>query len=116
MCISCDVTEKSSEQSSGSSDRNKNDSDLSYPSPSVSQKDAQYTHFALFNQNKTDSPGISNSSNTRDHAEEFETFVLAPTPAQLGKAPLQRRQSMGKLNFSFIKSSLSVTFTGICNF
>jgi len=28
-------------------------------------------------------------------AEENQTFVLAPTPAQLGRAPLQRRQSMG---------------------
>jgi len=26
---------------------------------------------------------------------EEKPFVLAPTPAQLGKAPLQRRQSMG---------------------
>lgn len=28
--------------------------------------------------------------------EERQTFILAPTPAQLGKAPLQRRQSMGE--------------------
>lgn len=28
-------------------------------------------------------------------AEENQTFVLAPTPAQLGRAPLQRRQSLG---------------------
>jgi hypothetical protein len=28
-------------------------------------------------------------------AEENQTFILAPTPAQLGRAPLQRRQSMG---------------------
>lgn len=28
-------------------------------------------------------------------------FKLAPTPAQLGKAPLQRRQSMGKI-FSYL--------------
>lgn len=27
---------------------------------------------------------------------ESKTFVLAPTPAQLGKAPLQRRQNRGK--------------------
>lgn len=29
-------------------------------------------------------------------AEPDKQFKLAPTPAQLGKAPLQRRQSMGK--------------------
>lgn len=29
---------------------------------------------------------------------ENKAFVLAPTPAQLGKAPLQRRQNMGKNN------------------
>lgn len=29
--------------------------------------------------------------------QEDKEFKLAPTPAQLGKAPLQRRQSMGKL-------------------
>lgn len=28
--------------------------------------------------------------------QEDKEFKLAPTPAQLGKAPLQRRQSMGK--------------------
>lgn len=28
-------------------------------------------------------------------AQEDKPFVLAPTPAQLGKAPLQRRQSQG---------------------
>lgn len=28
-----------------------------------------------------------------------QEFKLAPTPAQLGKAPLQRRQSMGKYYF-----------------
>lgn len=30
-----------------------------------------------------------------DCSEEEKTFILDPTPAQLGKAPLQRRQSMG---------------------
>lgn len=29
---------------------------------------------------------------------ESKTFVLAPTPAQLGKAPLQRRQNRGNYN------------------
>lgn len=31
-----------------------------------------------------------------DILDENQEFKLAPTPAQLGKAPLQRRQSMGK--------------------
>lgn len=30
------------------------------------------------------------------NSSEDKEFKLAPTPAQLGKAPLQRRQSMGK--------------------
>lgn len=30
--------------------------------------------------------------------EPDKQFKLAPTPAQLGRAPLQRRQSMGKKN------------------
>lgn len=38
----------------------------------------------------------SNSGEASAIAEDKE-FKLAPTPAQLGKAPLQRRQSMGKL-------------------
>lgn len=29
--------------------------------------------------------------------ETRQTFVLAPTPAQLGRAPLQRRQSKGEM-------------------
>lgn len=32
---------------------------------------------------------------TNDVATNKGTFMLAPTPAQLGRAPLQRRQSMG---------------------
>lgn len=32
---------------------------------------------------------------TNDVAANKGTFMLAPTPAQLGRAPLQRRQSMG---------------------
>lgn len=41
---------------------------------------------------------------TTEHApdeksdEDQNTFVLAPTPAQLGKAPAQRRKSMGTHN------------------
>lgn len=37
--------------------------------------------------------------------EPNKEFKLAPTPAQLGKAPLQRRQSMGK-TFSWSKKVL----------
>lgn len=48
-------------------------------------------------------------SNTDDVSSKG-TFMLAPTPAQLGKAPLQKRQSLGKsitflLNFYFKKSA-----------
>ncbi|KAF6205666.1 hypothetical protein GE061_019839 [Apolygus lucorum] len=35
-----------------------------------------------------------------DNSEENKTFVLDPTPAQLGKAPLQRRQSMAVVTVS----------------
>lgn len=38
----------------------------------------------------------TNSDVDMGPAEEGKTFILDPTPAQLGKAPLQRRQSMGK--------------------
>lgn len=39
-----------------------------------------------------------------NHDKEFEEpehkkFILAPTPAQLGRAPLQRRQKMGSGEF-----------------
>lgn len=45
-----------------------------------------------------------------DETEENTKFILAPTPAQLGKAPLQRRLNRGDFNFHhkdaifFIKS------------
>jgi hypothetical protein len=43
-----------------------------------------------------ESPIPASSGSQNDHiAEESQTFILAPTPAQLGRAPLQRRQSMG---------------------
>ncbi len=32
---------------------------------------------------------------------EHKKFILAPTPAQLGRAPLQRRQKMGSSEFCF---------------
>lgn len=34
-----------------------------------------------------------------DDAEDCKRFILAPTPAQLGRAPLQRRQNLGKFKF-----------------
>lgn len=40
------------------------------------------------------SPRLSNSESIIIQETDKE-FKLAPTPAQLGKAPLQRRQSMG---------------------
>lgn len=41
-----------------------------------------------------------------NHDKEFDEpehkkFILAPTPAQLGRAPLQRRQKMGSGEFAF---------------
>jgi len=43
-----------------------------------------------------ESPASSSAASLNDQvAEENQTFVLAPTPAQLGRAPLQRRQSLG---------------------
>lgn len=42
---------------------------------------------------------LASSSSKQTEAEKGKVFVLAPTPAQLGKAPLQRRQSMGKIFF-----------------
>lgn len=39
-------------------------------------------------------PNVSSDQNSAALQEDKE-FKLAPTPAQLGKAPLQRRQSMG---------------------
>jgi hypothetical protein len=52
--------------------------------------------------------------------EEGTQFVLAPTPAQLGKAPLQRRLSKGKtitpqyITF-LLKDILSITPTSYTN-
>lgn len=41
-------------------------------------------------------PNVNINSDTNTGAlQEDKEFKLAPTPAQLGKAPLQRRQSMG---------------------
>lgn len=34
-----------------------------------------------------------------DSEGQVQPFQLAPTPAQLGRAPLQRRLSMGELNY-----------------
>ncbi|XP_069697817.1 putative transcription factor capicua isoform X2 [Periplaneta americana] len=42
-----------------------------------------------------ESPASSSAAPMNDQGvQENQTFVLAPTPAQLGRAPLQRRQSM----------------------
>jgi len=61
---------------------------------------------------KSNEPPNDNSGNcetataatTRDDNENYEEkkFVLAPTPAQLGKAPLQRRLNRGELSLLFI--------------
>lgn len=63
-----------------------------------------YTHNSS-NGNQNDA-GADNNGNenemqdmkTEDDEGETKTFILAPTPAQLGKAPLQRRQSLAVLS------------------
>lgn len=53
---------------------------------------------ALNGKHEAPSPrGAEDGAETEQHDEDSPTFVLAPTPAQLGRAPLQRRQSMGEL-------------------
>ena len=44
-------------------------------------------------------PESTNEINIDDDFDQVESkqFILAPTPAQLGKAPLQRRQNLGKI-------------------
>uniref|UniRef100_A0A8D8SJ48 Uncharacterized protein n=1 Tax=Cacopsylla melanoneura TaxID=428564 RepID=A0A8D8SJ48_9HEMI len=44
---------------------------------------------------QNDLPPTETNRGGEDTQENGQTFILAPTPAQLGKAPLQRRQSMG---------------------
>lgn len=47
-------------------------------------------------QNVPPSPhAVATSESNSGTLQEDKEFKLAPTPAQLGKAPLQRRQSMG---------------------
>lgn len=47
-----------------------------------------------------DAPTVSCETITQDDEQaESKHFVLAPTPAQLGKAPLQRRQNTSLLIF-----------------
>lgn len=57
--------------------------------------------------------GVGESGETCEHEEgnnnyaeanEAKKFVLAPTPAQLGKAPLQRRQNQSKTQSKLILS------------
>jgi hypothetical protein len=45
----------------------------------------------------TDAEGNEQYEGDNNDEEENKKFVLAPTPAQLGKAPLQRRQNQCKL-------------------
>lgn len=46
-------------------------------------------------------PNVNSDTNTGALQEDKE-FKLAPTPAQLGKAPLQRRQSMGSFYWFYV--------------
>ena len=41
---------------------------------------------------------------TDDSENQNQAFILAPTPAQLGKAPLQRRQSQGGENIFILNN------------
>lgn len=62
-------------------------------------------HTPLNNHGSTDIS--TNKSYSMDEAQPNDIgpskgpFMLAPTPAQLGRAPLQRRQSMGKTSLIF---------------
>lgn len=52
-----------------------------------------------------------------DDQQEAKTFVLAPTPAQLGRAPLQRRQNLGKpINSQLCRVFLNICFVFIYDF
>lgn len=55
--------------------------------------------------------GQDEGNNNYSDANESKTFVLAPTPAQLGKAPLQRRQNQSihvRNLFEFFLKSFSL--------
>lgn len=54
------------------------------------------------NQQSEGSDGNEQHEEDNDESAESKKFILAPTPAQLGKAPLQRRLNRGKFpNFSY---------------
>lgn len=65
-----------------------------------SKKECSASPMHTMYQEVVQSPCPSSASETTTSKtcdlEKDKVFVLAPTPAQLGKAPLQRRQSMGK--------------------
>lgn len=48
--------------------------------------------------NESESGEQAEESGNYAETTESKTFVLAPTPAQLGKAPLQRRQNQSKFD------------------
>lgn len=51
----------------------------------------------------TNSTEMNETEKTAEETlEENKKFILAPTPAQLGRAPLQRRQNMSEWNFFFV--------------
>lgn len=59
-------------------------------------------HF--FESNSSHRMDIGGYDPDQNHDKEFEEpehkkFILAPTPAQLGRAPLQRRQKLGGCEF-----------------
>lgn len=69
----------------------------------------------LSNQHSEGSEGTEQQEEDDAATAESKQFVLAPTPAQLGKAPLQRRLNRGDLldfeqeeAFLYIKSVLAV--------
>lgn len=56
------------------------------------------------NQQSEGSEGNDQHDDEDDESPDSKQFVLAPTPAQLGKAPLQRRQNRGDFHFFHNKS------------
>lgn len=57
--------------------------------------------------NTNQSENNENEKTAEETFEENKKFILAPTPAQLGRAPLQRRQNMSKF---FFFSTLKLNF------
>lgn len=61
------------------------------------------------NQQSEGSEGNEQHEDDDDESPDSKQFVLAPTPAQLGKAPLQRRLNRGDFEFIFDNHAYFIT-------